>query len=191
MSSEAVTEETTKPKERSVALLLLAYGLAVAVLAFSAGRFTGPVQVEERVEYSDVSRSKQKTKAQTSRAKDTRTTTTPVLLATPDGGVILASKTVTEEREREETKTSTELEAMREAIGRSSVTTTNRPDWRIGALGGVFLGGGVEPRPVVGAIAERRIIGGVNAGLWGLVVIDPSKVAPPAAIIGGGVLAEF
>lgn len=189
-----MTEET-KPTEkpRSVALLLLAFGLAVAVLAFSAGRFTAPLQVEERVEYSDLSHRKEKTKAQTSRAKDTRTTTTPVLLSTPDGGVVLASQTVTETREREETKTSTELDALREQSGRSSSSTTLRPDWRVGALVGARFSGG----PVgvaAGGIVERRILGGVSVAVWGLLEVDTTKPAAPAVNagqVGLGVLAEF
>lgn len=174
------------------ALFLVASCLVVAVLAFSAGRFTAPLQVEERVEYSDLSHRKEKTKAQTSRAKDTRTTTTPVLLPTPDGGVVLASKTVTETREREDSKTLTEIDALREAIGRSSVTTTNQPDWLVGGLvGGRFSAG--PAALVVGGFAGRRIIGGVYGAGFGLVEIDTRAPVPAVSggTVGGGLVGAF
>lgn len=174
------------------AIFLAAACLTVAVLAFSAGRFTAPLQVEERVEYSDLWHRKEKTKAKTSSARETKTTTTPVLLPMPDGGVLLASKTVTESSERSATSTDTEIDALRESLLRSSTITTNRPDWRVGALvGGRFSGG--PTGLVVGGIAERRIIGGVSLAAWGLVEIDTRGPAPAvtAGTVGGGVLAEF
>lgn len=179
------------PAPRDALFLMLSL-IVVGLLAFSAGRFTAPVQVEERVEYSELSRRKEKTKAKTSRAVDTITTITPVAIPTPDGGVVIASKTVTETREREETKTSTELDALRELSGRSSSSTTNRPDWRLGALlGAKFSGGPVGP--VAGGIVERRIVGGVSVGVWGLLEFDTRGPAPAvtAGTVGGGVLAEF
>lgn len=174
------------------ALFLVAALLAVAVLAFSAGRFTAPLQVEERVEYSELTRTKTKAKAKTSRALDTRTTTTPVLLPMPDGGVVLASKTVTETREREESKTSNETDALLEAIGRSSVVTTNQPDWLVGGLvGGRFSGG--PAALVVGGFAGRRIIGGVYGAGFGLVEIDTRAPVPAVSggTVGGGLVGAF
>lgn len=179
-------------EQRRRELLLLAFGLAVGVLGFSAGRFSAPLQVETRVEYSDVSQRKEKTKKKTARAVDTITTITPFAIATPDGGVVIASKTVTETREREATKESTDLDAMRETLTRSSTTTTNRPDWRAGVLlGGRFSGG---PAGVVaGGIVERRIVGGVSAAAWGLVEVDTTRPTPSvtAGSVGGGVMIEW
>lgn len=161
-----------KPTPREL-LTTTGLTLAVAAAAFSVGRFTAPVQVEERVEYRTEWREKkvEVVKWRTARAVDTRTTTTPVLLQVPDGGVVLASSTTTESREREtgsggvETKT----DASSATAGQTQRVTTVRPDWRVGVLAGASLR---EPAVVltgplvIGASVERRIAGGLSLGVW-------------------------
>lgn len=162
------------------ALFLLASCIAVAVAAFSAGRFTAPLEVDHRFEYSELERRTEKVKTKKKRSLDTITTITPVVLSTPDGGVLLSSKTVTETRERTEELTNSQLEAMRKAIGREEITTTNRPDWRFTAFGGArFSPTGVTP--LAGGMVERRIFGGVSLMAGGAVELDPKSPTPVTA----------
>lgn len=145
----------------------------VGLAAFSAGRFSAPREIEERVEY----RTEWKTKTvevvrwKTAKSVDTRTTSTPVLLPTLDGGVVLAAATVTEtrERERHEGGQETSTDTAGSSRGEESRKVTQQPDWRLGAQVGASLRDPLLPLAgplVLGVSAERRVIGGVSAGVW-------------------------
>lgn len=147
--------------------------VVVGLAAFFAGRFSAPREVEERVEYRTEYRTKtvEVVRWKTAKAVDTRTTSTPVLLPTLDGGVVLAAATVTETRERERheggQETSTNTDGSSRAEEQRKVT--QQPDWRLGAQVGASLRDPLLPLAgplVVGVSAERRIVGGVSAGLW-------------------------
>lgn len=135
--------------------------LAVAAVAFAAGRFSAPLQVEERerVEYRDrvVERVVQ-AKAQTKTVYVDR-------VITRDGEV--------RERivERRDTKTDTKTDTARENAGSSdrSATTTARPDWRVGVLVGASAREPLLPIAgplVIGVEVDRRIVGGLSVGVW-------------------------
>jgi hypothetical protein len=166
---------TDEQKQRARELGLFALALVlVAAAGYSAGRFSAPAEVEERVEYRTEWRTKtvEVVRWKTARAVDTRTTSTPVLLPAPDGGVVLAAATVTETREREtaagssDTRSSTR--SLAQQVGERKVTQL--PDWRLGVQIGASLRDPLLPIAgplVLGVSVERRILGGVSAGVWG------------------------
>lgn len=141
----------------------------VAIAAFSAGRFSAPVEIDERVEYRTEWRTREVTRWRTARAVDTKTTSTPVLLPVPDGGVVLATATTTETREREHADGTATTDTSGNTAGSSTRTVTLRPDWRVGVQAGASLVAPAVPLTgplVIGVSVERRIVGGVSAGLW-------------------------
>lgn len=150
----------------------LAVVLACVALAFVAGRLSAPVQVDERVEYRTEYRTKtvEVVKWRTARAVDTTTTTRPVLLPVPDGGVLLGAITTTESRERVTTSAASDTATTATGSELGKVDRTARPpDWRVGVLVGASF---VQPAVpitgplVIGAQVDRRILGGFSAGVW-------------------------
>lgn len=132
--------------------------LVALVAAFSAGRFSAPLQVEERVEY----RTELRTVTVQAKARERVVYREKVTL--PDG-------TTTEKTSsRELLKVDTTAKADSTSTGLTAKTTTLRPDWRIGVLAGATW---KEPALtiagplVLGVQVERRIIGGVSVGAWG------------------------
>lgn len=162
-----------KRRAREVGLFGLSLVL-VALGAFSAGRFSAPREVEERVEYRTEWKTKtvEVVKWRAARAVDTKTVTTPVLLPTPDGGAVLAASTTTESRTRESSggaadSTSSTQGGEQQQLQRK---VTQQPDWRLGAQVGASLRDPLLPLAgplVVGVSVERRIAGGISAGVWG------------------------
>lgn len=155
---------------RWIKLALLALGLVVA--AFSAGRFSAPEQVRERIEYrslavEDITAGFKWGKASTR----TRTVKRDVVTTITDAGTTIVDKTI--EREGEG---ATENAEATEKIARTESTekiaekiTTLRPDWRIGVQIGASLRAPalhITGPLVLGASVERRIVGGVSLGLW-------------------------
>lgn len=157
---------------RTIAIIAVVSVLALAG-AFSAGRFSAPLQVEtrdvERVVYKDkiveiVKTVEVKAKAETRIVYRDR--------------VITKEGTVTErEVERTDTKTdtSTRNEGERfethdgETFRETTKTVTLRPNWRIGLLAGASLVTPLVPITgplVLGLQVEHRIVGGLSAGLW-------------------------
>ncbi len=162
----------TPQRVRELAIFIVA-AVLIAVAGFSAGRFSAPVEVEERVEYRTEWREKrvEVVKWKSARAVDTKTTTTPMLLSVPDGGVVLATATTTETREREASAggTETHTDATRSSSGETSRKVTQQPDWRLGVQVGASLRDPLLPIAgplVLGASLERRLFGGVSAGAW-------------------------
>lgn len=156
---------------RIVATALAA--VLIAVVGFSAGRYSAPLEVEERVEYRTEWKEKrvEVVKWRTARAVDTRTTTTPVLLPVPDGGVVLATATTTETRERETAtaRLDTAIDLSGNTTGSTSRKVTQQADWRLGVQVGASLRDPLLPIAgplVLGASVERRIAGGISAGAW-------------------------
>lgn len=151
--------------------------LCLGVIGFSAGRFMGPTFVEStQAEHASVEAREQ---VETKKAAEVVTITrwrpalhptTGVPLAGCDGGVAMEGETVTA------SKSLTELTRATDFTGTTSSTvttkTTARPDWRVGVLvGGQFAG---KPALefagplVLGGQVERRIVGEVWVGAWGL-----------------------
>lgn len=162
----------TPQRVRELALFSVA-AVLIAVAGFSAGRFSAPREVEERVEYRTEWREKrvEVVKWRTARAVDTKTVTTPVLLPVPDGGVLLAIATTTETRERETTGggTATTTDSSGASAGSTARKVTQQPDWRLGVQVGASLRDPLLPIAgplVLGASLERRLVGGVSAGAW-------------------------
>ena len=147
---------TARPWVRVVLVLV-----AVA-LSFSAGRFSGPVEVEERTVY--VTTEKRRESEQKARAQ---VVTRYIERAPTDAGVVERIS------ERIETRDESKRDATTETAVKldTSTKTAKLPDWRVGVqLGATWkepaLRLGDTPL-VIGVTAERRIIGGVSAGVWG------------------------
>jgi hypothetical protein len=145
----------------------------IAAAGWSAGRYSAPAEVETRTEYRSEVRTKtvEVVKWRTARAVDTRTTTTPVLLPAPDGGVVLATRTETTTAERDTASggTETRTEVSSSSSGETSQRVTQQAAWRVGAQVGASLHAPALPITgslVLGASLERRIVGGVSAGVW-------------------------
>lgn len=162
-----------KRRAREVGLFSMALVL-VAAAAFSAGRFSAPREVEERVEYRTEWRTKtvEVVRWRTARAVDTRTVTTPVLLAVPDGGTVLAASTTTESHTRETSGGASDTSSSTQGADQQQLSrkVTQQPDWRLGAQVGASLRDPLLPIVgplVVGVSVERRIAGGISAGVWG------------------------
>lgn len=142
--------------------------LSAALCAFAAGRYTRePAQVTE--EWREASKEAAKTITYYRTTKAEHVTIYREKVTKPDG-------TVTE-RTAEHTDTNTQTDAggvaevRREVAVDTKRTTTARPDWRIGVLAGGTLSSPLLPLAgplTVGAIVERRIVGPVSLGLWGL-----------------------
>lgn len=160
-----LTELLQRPASRWAVWPAVALAL---VAAFSAGRFTAPEQVRERIEFSslqveDITRGYKWGKAAA------RTVRRNVVTEITDAGTVITDRTI-EHESAETSSESTEQIARTESTAETSEkTTTLRPDWRIGAQVGASL------RPpalvitgplVLGVTVERRILGGVSAGLW-------------------------
>jgi len=146
---------------------LAAVGLLVA--AFSAGRFSAPVQTEvkevEKIVYQD----RVVEKIVTVKAKAETKIVYRDRVITKDGTV--TEREVERTDTKEDTKANTETVASRDVKTETAKEskTILRPDWRVTAqVGAAFnqpllsLAGPL----VIGLQAERRIIGGVSAGIW-------------------------
>lgn len=139
----------------SVALLVL------LALSFSAGRYTAPEKVVEKIAWKE--RAEEKASKKKTKAVDR---------------VVFVDRVVTPEGEVREKKTIRTLTDSREiadvvktseSTGAIEKSTTLRPDWRVGVLVGASLREPLVPIAgplVLGATVERRIIGGVSAGAW-------------------------
>lgn len=141
--------------------------------AFAAGRFSAPRVVEtrdvERVVYKDLS-VEDLTKNYAATKVITKTVWRNVIVR-PDG--TKEDKTIEREgadekiNAKERSAKTTVSEGERERIVTKTVTL--QPDWRIGVQVGASLRQPALPITgplVIGVQAERRIVGGVSAGLW-------------------------
>ncbi len=149
--------------------------------AFSAGRFSAPEKVvtkevevfKDRVVEKVVTKEVEVVKVVKAKAETKIVYRDRVI--TPDGTVKEHEEERTETKEDEKTdgerKTDTEKVAERvvEKLVTVEKTVALRPDWRVGVLVGVQW-----PQPllpfagpmVLGVHADRRIVGGLYAGLW-------------------------
>lgn len=147
--------------------------LAVAALAFSAGRYTAPLHTEvtevEKVVWKDREVEKVVTVEVAAKAEQRTVYVDRVIrdgevheqviehwnTVEASGATTTADKEVTSEGTKEVEKV---------------VTTTLRPDWRVAVLAGGTLQKPLIPigdTPLVfGAEIDRRILGGVSAGVW-------------------------
>lgn len=155
-------------------------GIAVAavlllVVGFSAGRFSAPLQVQEReveklvyrdLTVEDLTRGMTFTRqVEVTRWRNVTTTTT-------DAGTVVVDRTIEREGAQESSSSTEARRTTEERAGTQERererTTTLQPDWRIG----VQVGAALKPAMVItgplviGASVERRILGGVSAGLW-------------------------
>lgn len=162
-------EQRTQSERAGLALV----GVLLLVLGFSAGRFSAPAQVEvrevERVVFRELL-TEDLTKGFTFAKVVTKTVWRNVETR-PDGTTV--DRSIEHEGAREdstatETSRRTEDRAEQKDSERVSVTTS-LPSWRIGAQVGASMRQPalvITGPLVVGVSVERRIVGGVSAGLW-------------------------
>lgn len=146
--------------------------LFTAVGAFSAGRFSAPEQVREVERWKTLDLTTEDvTKGMTFAKTVDRTVWRNVVTTTTDAGTVVVDRSVEHEgstTNSTETSSSRTSEEHAGELAREK-TTTLQADWRIGVQVGASL---VAPKLpitgplVIGASIERRIIGGVSAGLW-------------------------
>lgn len=143
--------------------------LLVGVGAFSAGRFTAPLKTETRIEWRELT-VEDLTRGYTFARTVNRTVYRNVITTiTPDAGTVIADTSIeregTDEHGADQLTTKRTTDTARERV----TTVTLRPDWRVGLQVGASLVTPALPITgplVLGASVERRIVGGVSAGLW-------------------------
>lgn len=155
---------------------VVALSLGLGVLGYVAGRYVQPAKiitkdkVVERVVYRESSgaASVSSTKAAEDRDTDRETRTERF----PDGRVVTVdhyiyrTKTVTVAAQAKVEYRTVVQERVK--VEEHEKIVTNRPDWILGANAGLPLLGGrnILPGPaVIGASIERRLFGGVYAGI--------------------------
>lgn len=160
--------DAQKARARAVALFALALAV-VAVAAYSAGRYAGPQAVEvrevERIVWKDRIVEKVVTKVEKAKAA----TVYVDRVVTKEGEVRerIITRTVEREAEAKAEEKTTVREGNAEKV--AEVKATARPDWRVGVLVGASLQPPALPIAgplVVGVAVERRILGGISAGVW-------------------------
>lgn len=154
------------------ALVVLGAVLALAG-AFSAGRFTAPLKVEtrdvERVVFKDRVVEKVVTVHDEAKVQDRIVYVDRVVTKEGATHEVVVTQWKTAEEKHTDTNAVTTAESTSEKVREVVKTVTLRPDWRVGVLAGASLVTPTLPIAgplVVGAQVERRIVGGVSAGLW-------------------------
>lgn len=149
-------------------LIWSAVVVVVGVASFSVGRFTAPVKVETRVEFKELS-TEELTRGMNFTRVVTRTVKRDVTTTITDAGTVIVDKTIEHEGDDVKKAETTDAKKTTAVASSSTQTTTVKPDWRVAAQVGMSL---VEPaapisgKLVIGAQVERRIAGGLSAGLW-------------------------
>jgi hypothetical protein len=153
------------PRAWAIAAVVL---VLTAVGAFSAGRFSAPQQVQTRIEYRDLS-VEDLTRGLSFVKTVNRTVYRNVTTTATDAGVITVDRTIEHEGTDEKRDENTVAHRATENVGTETRTVTLRPDWRISAQVGASMHAPALPITgplVLGVSVERRIVGGVSAGLW-------------------------
>lgn len=146
-----------------VVLLLL-----VGAVGLSIGRFTAPVKVETKTEFKSLS-TEELTKGMNFTRVVTRTVRRDVTTTITDAGTVIVDKST--EHEGDDTKKSedTGVKKTNAVASTAQTATTVRPDWRVAAQVGMSIQEPAIPitgKLVIGVQAERRIAGGLSAGIW-------------------------
>lgn len=143
--------------------------VALAVAAFSAGRFSTPIEVEERTDVRTVYRDRVVEKRTEAAARVETRVVYRDRIVKPDGTKI--------EREIEKSGTAETVENKIDRVEERQAEKTIeivkrvevRPDWRVSVSAGASLREPLVPIAgplVIGLEVDRRIIGGVSAGVW-------------------------
>lgn len=139
--------------------------LLLCAAAFSAGRFSAPVEVEERYDVEVRWRERVVERVVTVKAKDRIVYVERTVK--PDGTVHERSET--REQEREHATRDTERSQEAQTKESSVKTVTVQPKWRVGLTTGATLRDPLIPIAgplVIGVQIDHRIVGGLSAGIW-------------------------
>ena len=143
--------------------------VALALAAFSAGRFSAPLEVEERTDVRVVYKDRVVEKRTEAAARVETRIVYREKVTTPDG-----TKT---EREIEKTgaveTVKKEAERIEERQGEKTIEIVKRvevrPNWRVAVTAGATLREPLLPLAgplVLGLEVDRRIVGGLSLGVW-------------------------
>lgn len=175
-------------------------GLALASLGFAFGRYAAPdkvVTVDRVVEREVVKEDFQAREQVVALTEQVRQLKQKIkrqehTVSKPDGTV---ETTITEEIETNEvTDTATDTTSSSEVVASSSTETESatehvevversRPDWKLSGLVAVDAPAALRGNltPAYGVLLERRILGPVSAGVWGL----------SSGVVGAALTVEF
>lgn len=154
--------------------LPIAAGVVLALVgAFSAGRFSAPLRVETRDVEHVVYRDKVVEKVVTV-ATEAKTETKVVYvdrITTKEGEVrehIVERRVAKDDTAVKVDDSRVEVREV-EKVVEHVTTVTLRPDWRVAVSAGASLRAPLLPIAgplVLGAEVDRRLVGGLSAGLW-------------------------
>ncbi len=150
-------------------------GVALAGGGYALGRFSAPAKTTETVTVREDLQSKATIRQLTAELETAKKNTHSTIVTRwlKDG--------TSERHETVDTQTSSTRDARHDVVASTdtrtvkattaSKTTTLRPDWRLGVMAGGSLTAPALPLAgplAVGVLVERRIIGPVSLGVWGL-----------------------
>lgn len=163
---------TNLPPTLKRILVYLSGSLSLLALGFVLGRYATPPRTVTKTEYVD--------KIKVVKVKVRAVDTTKVTKTTKDPNGTEHTETT------EHTTSHTETDTTRNESDRSKATTSTgyQPQWRVGALGGALIRPGSTPTWLVGPQVERRIVGPVWLGAWGL-------GGPGGGAVGASLTVEF
>lgn len=146
-------------------LLYTLAGVAALVVAFVSGRYSVPTKVEMRTEFLTLTQVVRSVHVR--QVTDTKWKT--VVVTKPDGSSVATTEATTH------TDTSTKENENSSKVAASTVATkteTKLPDWQISALVGAdlskALNGSGTLAPTFGIHVQRRVLGPVTLGVFGL-----------------------
>lgn len=149
---------------------LIATAVVLALVgAFVGGRFSAPEQI--KYEERDSSGAHTATVMTLVKYVDRTVTRTVVrdVIVKPDGTRHEHEEEHTEEKEKSSSELAKTVDRVEYRDREVIKTTTLRPDWRVGVLVGVSIREPFLPIAgplVLGISVDRRIIGGLSAGVW-------------------------
>ncbi len=159
---------------------LVLFGVAIGRFTF-APKVTTKTETKTDIKYVD----RWHTVVVKEKAKDRVVHRVVVVAPTPAGPV---TTTTTDAHTITHTDTHTDTTKTDSGTDKSDVKsisiTDSRPQWRVGAMGGVLIVPNQQPSWLVGPSVERRIAGPVWLGLWGV-------GGPKGGAVGGQLHVEF
>lgn len=137
-------------------LLLISAFLITGALGFGFGKYSAPTKVVEVEKIKTVT--VEKVVEKKAEKKNVKT----VVVQAPDG----TTTTTTTDTSTVDTNTNTDTNTVA-TDEKKKTTTYSRPNWRLAALGGFDPNGNIG-KPIYGGSIERRILGPIFVGAFGM-----------------------
>lgn len=145
----------------------LIYGLGsigMLALGVAVGRYLTPAKVVTVTKTQTVT--EVKTQIVTVHDRDVVRTVHRETRPSPAGPITTVDST-TRAVERTDTHAAETSVAATASVA-TRVVESHKPDWRVNAMGGVLILPGTQPSWLVGGQVERRILGPISVGVWGM-----------------------